>query len=280
MTVAINFRNGIISIAIALHTLLFLFNYFIHPETFLTADRAKTRLGTVLDFLSQPLQYEAIAAFLTRKGIPGDYVFQAMIMGIGGQYGLVIFQIILAILAYVCLYSIAKLFFQRERLAFFVTLIYMLLSHSLAFPHQLITEAIFNPLLIFSFYFLAKYLFDAPSLSNLIASACFIGVSALIRPISVLYPFVIFSIFLFYFKAKNLKNHLSYLVICILPLCIWMMFIFTSTGAIGLGKSRHDHGSNLYTKIKFLLFYVLYMHILKLHMLNMVIPKLCIRLKP
>ena len=247
-----NFGNGVVYIAIILHTLLFIFNIFFHPETFINADRARERLVAATDLLSLPLQYEAISEFLSNHGILGDYVFQAIIMGIVGQYGLIIFQIVLAILSYVCLYTIAKLIFQSERLAFVIALIYMMLPHSLVFPHQLISEAIFDPLLVFSFYFLTKYLLDRVALHYLITSAGFMGISALIRPVSILFPFVLFAILLFHFRMSHLKKHTSYLVISILPICIWMLFIFTNTGVLDLGKSEHDHGTNIYEKISIL----------------------------
>src|ERR1700704_876282 len=88
-----------------------------HPNNFLHADRAISRLDTVRAYLSVPFQVPEIARFLVANGIPGDYYPQAFFYGAGGQYSVILAQIGLLIVSATALYKLTLLLTRSASLS-------------------------------------------------------------------------------------------------------------------------------------------------------------------
>ena len=245
------FRQGydlpfLILYAFLLHLVLFLYSNS-YP-VFLDADRADDRLYKIENFNSLPGIAEKIE-YLSAHGIIGDYYFQALVYELFNENGLVLFQIFLALFSYYALYKMAFLIFKRRIYSFFVVFLYMHFAHSLVFPHQLITEAFFNPLIIISFYYLFRLLFEKNKIYYGVLASGLIGLANLIRPVTVLFPLVVLAIVFVYKPKFQTKPLFAYTILNFIPLFLWMSFIFFQTGEFGMGRSGHDLGSNLYKRV-------------------------------
>jgi hypothetical protein len=209
----------------ALHALMFVHD-LLHPERFLNADRAGERMGVIHAFAARVRDGGDWIAFLSSHGIPGDWAPQALLYVVGGQNLVIGIQVALVLASIGWVYALGRRAGLGEAGAIAAAGIYGLLPHTLVFPHQLATEAIFVPLVILAFY---------------ATSGLAWGLAALVRPITMLWPFI-------QFVFNPVKNPV-FLVAALAPLLLWMGFIHTATGEIGMGRSSHDLGHNLYQRM-------------------------------
>lgn len=208
----------------ALHALMLLFD-FAHPDRFLHADRAGERLGVVQGFVTQLREGGDWAAFFSSHGIPGDWLPQALLYAAGGQYLVIVAQVALVLASIAWVRALGLRAGLGETGATAAAALYGLLPHTLVFPHQLAAEAIFVPLVIFAFY---------------AGSGLAWGLAALVRPITMLWPFV---------QMLFTPGKKRFLVLALAPLLAWALFILYATGEFGLGRSSHDLGHNLYQRM-------------------------------
>lgn len=238
----------VIAYTIVVHTFLFIYD-LMHPEVFLHADRALPRLNSIQAFWLNTRPISNLIDFLGSNGVVGDYFIQGVLYGIVGQFGLIIFQLMLFLVSVILLYKLVSLIFDSEKIALMSIGVYIHLPHTLVFPHQLISEAIFIPLVIYSFYFLVRYLAQSMLFRDLMISAVFLGFSALVRPLSVVWPIIVFIVFAVSTRCRFSKRQwFSYILCSILPLFLWMTFMLFSTGKFGMGSSGHSLSSNLYIR--------------------------------
>lgn len=230
------------------HALLFIYDIN-HPEVFLTADRARQRIGTIKALLT----YEGNGNFrhlLSEAGIVGDYLLHAVVYSTLGQYGVIIFQILLLLVSIIFLFHFLLIIAKSRFIAIVAVALYIHLPHTIVFPHQLTAEALFVPLIIFSFYYLAKYILMEQRWLLLMGSACFIGFASLIRPVTILWPIVVIAIMILTSQSTRRINHwASYLAITVMPFILWMFFILSQTGTFSMGNSNHDLSHNLYFRM-------------------------------
>jgi len=210
----------------ALHAAMFVYDLR-HPERFLNADRALERIEVVQGFA----QTGDLVPYLASHGIVGDWLPHALLYLAGGQYLVIAVQLVLALLSVLWVYRIGLRLDLPERSAAAAALVYALLPHSLVYPHQVASEALFVPLVILSFRL-------APGAGSGLA----IGLATLIRPITALWPFVIFVL------GKTRPR--AYLALALAPLLLWMSFMLVATGEFSMGRSGHDLGSNLYLRLQ------------------------------
>jgi hypothetical protein len=116
-------------------------------------------------------------------------------------------------------------------------LAYGLLPHTLVLPHQLATEAIFVPLVVGGFAWLAR----AGSMRRMVAAGTLIGAASLVRPVIVLWPLVCAV-----FTPAPRPVRAVYLTAALAPLLAWMAILAVLTGQFSVGVSGHDLGHNLY----------------------------------
>lgn len=203
-----------------------------HLERFVRADRAEQRMGVIESFVAVLRDGGSIRDFLAGHGVPGDWLPQALLYAAGGPLFVIAVQVALALASIAWVHEIAKRVLP-ERAALAATLVYALLPHSLALPHQLTTEAIFVPLIILSF----RIAFGP-------ASGLALGAAALIRPVIVLWPAVC--------APRTLGGwgrSAGYLAAALGPLFAWALFMLAATGEFTLGKAGHDLGHNLYQRM-------------------------------
>ena len=214
----------------ALHAVMFVYDLQ-HPDRFMNADRTGERIAVIEGF-GRALTAGEGASYYTQHGIVGDWLPQGLVHLAGGQYLLIALQVALMLASVLWLREIAVRVGLRERHASAAALVYALLPHTLVFPHQLATEALFVPLVILAFR-----LSIGPS------GGLALGLATLIRPITVLWPFVMAA---FHRGGKRIV----FVAMAIAPLVVWMTCVYFSTGEFGMGRSGHDLGGNLYERMQ------------------------------
>lgn len=208
------------------------------------ADRAGERLNAVLGVLATG-SWTELQAYLAAHGIVGDYAAHALLYAIGGRFAVVIVQVALALVSGICIYRIGSLIGLTARASAVAMALYLCLPHTLVFPHQLATESLQIPLAVVSTWLLIETL-HRPRPAPLIASALCLGLSTLVRPIMLLWPFVAALALAVVVRPRAA---ISYAVVATLPVLAWMTFVGIETGDFGLGKSGHSMERNLYERV-------------------------------
>ena len=241
--------NYVIIYTVIIHTILFIYD-LVHPEVFLHADRAVQRLDCIQAFLLNIRPISNLIVFLGSRGVVGDYLIQGIVYGSVGQFGVIVFQLMLLFVSIILLFKFVSLIFDSEKIALLSIVIYIHLPHTLVFPHQLLSEAIFIPLIIFSFYFLTRYLAQTMLFRDLMISAIFLGFSVLVRPLVVVWPIIVFIVMAVSKHCRfSIRHWFTYILCSILPLFLWMTFMLFSTGKFEMGSSGHSLSSNLYARV-------------------------------
>lgn len=216
----------------------------LHPPVFLNADRAVSRLAAIQG-LYEAWASDHVAAYLAAHGIVGDYLGQALILALAGSGGLIAVQVALALLAGYAVFRLGRLLGLPDTLSALACAVYLLLPHTLLFPHQLASEAIYDPLLTIALWLAGEFV-AGQRRSLLLASALLLGLASLVRPITLLWPLVVGLLL----ATECRKSHgLVYFLVALLPAVLWAGFIGVQTGSPGLGKSEHDLGHNLYQRV-------------------------------
>lgn len=236
-------------LAFALVVHLFMLPHDLGSATvFFNADRALARWDTLRGF-TDALESGRARGFLASHGVVGDYAPQAVLFGLGGKLGLILVQVGLALLSGWGVYRIGRLIRLSARLSSLAAGIYLFLPHTLIFPHQLISEALYIPLLVVSLWATAEYLNDGAKGVRwwyLVIGALLVGVATLVRPITLLWPLVVGFAMM---RGVKVRSGAAYVVLAYLPVLLWMGFVGAQTGKLGLGESSHDMGHNLYQRV-------------------------------
>ena len=221
-----------------LHLLMFGYDLR-HPERFLNADRAESRIEVIQRFGQALQRGDDLTAFISSHGIVGDWLPQALLYLAGGQYLLIAVQVLLALLSIVWVRDIGLSLGLEAGRASAAAALYGALPHTLIFPHQLASEAIFVPLVVLSFALCAR----APGIKQQTGAGAALGVASLVRPVTLLWPLVHAA----FFRAA-LRARAAYLIAALVPFALWSGFILFATGELSAGRSAHDLGHNLYVR--------------------------------
>jgi hypothetical protein len=213
-----------------LHIAMFAYD-IAHPGRFLHVDRWEERLETILG-LPAAFADGTLPSYIAAHGIVGDWLPQALIYLLGGQYAVISVQVTLTLLSIGWVRDIAKQAGLPDRQASMTAVLYALLPHTLVLPHQLASEAWFVPLVIYAFR------------ASGALSGFAIGLATLVRPLTVLWPFVQASV-----PAMKPRTRALLLAAAFAPLLAWMGFVYMETGVPSMGPSSHDLGSNLYLRM-------------------------------
>jgi len=219
-----------------------------HPELFMNTDRASSRLSAINDLGTIISQGHGLPHFLAYHGIAGDYLPQGMLYFLGGQSAVILGQIMLLVISLFALYKLAFMLTASARASCSAAIIYLHLPHSLFLTHVLAAEAIYDPLLVISFYLTLHGIQKNVKLYALIGGAALLGIATLIRPITALWPFVMLVLFITY--GTSWRRAVLYLCFSMLPLVLWALFIGNMTGKYSLGASNHDLTHNLYKRVE------------------------------
>lgn len=230
-------RWGLIAPFAALHAALFAYD-LAHPDRFLRADRADQRMQVIQGLAGAAEQGEA-PAYLAAHGILGDWLPQALLYYAGGQSLVIAAQIVLGLASILWVRDIATALGLRESPARWAAALYGLLPHTLVFPHQLASEAIFSPLVVLAFRL------GVPALGA--RAGLVFGLATLVRPVGLLWPFIQALV-----QGASLRRLAAFLALALAPLALWAGFVFVATGEPSMGRSSHDLGSNLYFRMRYM----------------------------
>src|SRR4051812_7849415 len=222
--------RGLLALFGALHAGLFAYD-LAHPDRFLMADRAGERMDVIRAFQGSA----DWAGFVGSHGIPGDWLPHAILYAAGGPFFVIAIQIALVLLSIVWVRDLAERAGLGARCAFAAALLYGLLPQTLVFPHQLATEALFDPLVVLSF-----------RLAVGAGSGLAIGAATLIRPITIAWPLIVAAVS----SGISTTKRFGYVAGALAPVLAWMLFVLAMTGEFSLGRSGHDLGHNLYERMQ------------------------------
>jgi hypothetical protein len=214
---------------------------------FFRADRASQRFHNMQRLIAASDDSAAFLACLVKQGNIGDYGIHAALYSAAGPMAVVGFQVMLAVAAAVCVTYIGWRASASKNIAIAGGLLYGLLPQSLAFPHQLLSEAISNPFVIFG---TAGLLFSLqrPRRTPLwIVSGIAMGIGALVRPALILLPLVAAGLVIWLDRDRGrLASWKAGLfgVSGLVPFILWGAVMFTQLGKFGPGESNQDLGLN------------------------------------
>jgi 4-amino-4-deoxy-L-arabinose transferase-like glycosyltransferase len=227
-----------------LHLCLFVFDVF-NPDGFLRADRADERIKAVRTVIEAAGNPDVLVDALVRLGLVFDYGIHAVLFGLGGRLGVVAFQVVLAMAATLSLVYIARQAFRSDGFAVVVGLVYGLLPQSIAFPHQLLTESIANPLIIMGTAAFVWALTDPRRVSAWLCSGVLFGIGGAVRPALILLPLLAVTLTIVTRTRPSAKHAALFVAASLAPLLGWCFFMLVQTGRFGLGDSGQDLGLNL-----------------------------------
>lgn len=232
-----------------LHALLLVYD-IANPTAFFNADRAADRMRAITGFLTALKSENGLLDFLGAHGVVGDYLPQAIMYGIAGQFGIIAAQIVLLLFSVRCLFDLALRLGMPPLLALGCTALYIHLPHTLVFPHQLASEAVFVPIFVIAVAKFANALTRSGNALQFAVAGLILGIATLVRPITLLWPVVAVGIVALFAWRKISTHSLASFVVCaFVPLTIWAMIVHSATGVWSLGPSGHDTAHNLYQRV-------------------------------
>lgn len=228
----------------ALHITLFSLD-LAGAEGFFRADRASQRLHAMRNLIDCAPDYTAVIACLVRQGNIGDYGVHAAFYSLGGPLAVIAFQILLAIAAAIGVTYIAWRAFLSKNIAIAAGVLYVCLPQTLAFPHQLLSESISNPFVIFGTVGLLYAVAQRRSAWIWLLAGLAMGVAGLVRPALILLaPLGAILLTVIDRERRHLGNSLLFAISGIAPFVLWGMFMFLHVGKFGPGESTQDLGLN------------------------------------
>ena len=227
-----------------LHLALLVFDVF-NADGFMRADRADQRLPAMTRFLEAIGDSDVLLAVLVRQGNFFDYGIHALFFGAVGRIGLIAFQIVLAIGAALSVVFIVQRVFGSNRLAVVAGLLYGLLPQSIAFPHQLLSESIANPMIVFGTAAFIHALESPRRVSSWLLSGLCFGLGGIVRPaLSLLALLAVALLVVGDRRTAFSRGAATFLAGSFVLIVAWCSFMFQQTGRFGLGQSGQDLGLN------------------------------------
>jgi hypothetical protein len=221
-----------------------------HPNIFIHADRAADRM-TAIEYLVSFFQGGTyLRQFLAYQGSahgPGEYLIQGVIFYFGGQYAVILFQILLFIGSIGALYHLALLVTHSRGMSVAAALINAHLPYGVVYPHMLWSEALFDPFVLISFYFVARSAIGHPDWPSISLAAVFLGLATLVRPHTM--PWAIIVATVFWFCQVPARRIVGYITIFAIVLAIWPSLVWSQTGHFKMGNPSHVFYS-LSTRLK------------------------------
>jgi len=211
---------------------------------FFRADRAAQRFHAMRNLLGSDGD-AAFLACLVKQGNIGDYGIHAFFYSVGGPPAVIAFQVLLAIAAALCVTYIAWRAFPSKNIAVAAGLLYGFLPQTLAFPHQLLSESISNPCVIFGMAGLLRALEKRDRLAAWCIAGLAMGIGALVRPALILLPVVAAGLWMGLDRNRlHWPKAAVFAVSGLAPLMLWSLFMFSQVGKFGPGESNQDLGLN------------------------------------
>lgn len=235
---------------LVVHGTLFVYDVR-HPEAILQGDRAAQRHQRILEFVE--LSPSEWPSYFLQHGLPGDYLPHAVLYGLFGRLGLILIQVGLAFLSVVLVHRIAARWTGRRTVADVAAAALAFLPHSLAFPHLLMSEALFNPLLILGVYLVVRGT-DRQRVAggSTWAGALIFGLASLIRVIGAMVPFLLAPAVALGVTRwrRRIGVGAGFVLIGLAPVLLWMSFVRAGTGEFSLGQSSFSLPYNLEVRVE------------------------------
>jgi hypothetical protein len=214
----------------------------------LRADRANERIQELGDFASLG-DWPARLTYIGHHNVPGDYLVQSCLHELGGLGTLLVVQVILCLLSVVCVYRMARLTSPGPWLPLVAASIYALLPQTLVYPHQLSAEAWFSPLIVFGFYYTARWIVEGAASTAVRTGLAWAG-ATLTRPTAL--PFALLTTLVFRKRVSRNSLALFHLALLI-PIAGWMMIVYSSTGHWSFGGGTSSSaGVNLLQRVRYI----------------------------
>jgi hypothetical protein len=118
------------------------------------------------------------------------------------------------------------------------------LPQSIAFPHQLLTESIANPLLIFGTAAVVHGIQSQRKAPVWLLSGLAFGVAGLVRPALMLLPLIAAVLLAWFGRGTTIRKTALLAASGIAPFLLWCTFMLLLTGRFGPGESTQDLGLN------------------------------------
>ncbi len=244
--------------AVLLQTAMLAYDIF-HPDIFHHADRSVDRMEAIRVLLSFLQGNSSLAEFLnqqgTLQGVPGDYLLQGLVFYLGGQYAVIVFQILLFIVSIAALYELTLLTTHSSKMSAAAALIYSFLPYGAVFPHMVWSESLFDPFTLISFYFVARCVLRDPSWTNISCAAIFLGLATLVRPAVLLWPIVVIAAM--WLCRLSWQRITGYAVIFMVVVLAWPLFIWSQTGNFRMtnkvGGGIAHSADDLSTRMKYMI---------------------------
>ena len=210
-----------------------------HPDAFLRGDSSIGRMMAVRAVLASPTPLQ-LWNVVQRHGLVGQYMWHALAFWASAalpqpQLMVVMLQILLNALSMLFLARTVHSVTGDPRLVTGTLLFYAVLPHSFAFPHLLVSEAIFVPLALFSLYHLVRFVRGGCSWWSAGASAFFLALATLTRPYVLVFPLCALPLLM----AWRPRAWRRYLLLCLgtlLPVTIWVSVSLRAIGHANLAS--------------------------------------------
>jgi 4-amino-4-deoxy-L-arabinose transferase-like glycosyltransferase len=236
----------IVGITLAILHLALMYRDAVSVDGFFRADRAPQRFHAIRNLIDAGHDHSAFWASLVKQGNIGDYGIHAALYLLGGPLAVIGFQVMLAIAAALCVTYIAQRSFPDRSLGVAAGLLYGLLPQTLAFPHQLLSEPIANPFLIFGTAGVLRAIERASARTDWLLCGLAMGIAGLVRPALILLPLAAALSLVWFDRAPSRRLQAATLAMGgLAPFILWGMFMFSQTGRFGPGESNQDLGRNL-----------------------------------
>ncbi len=234
--------------ALVLHLLILPYDIATGFRAFTWGDRGMERLRVVDGFAN--LHGSAVEWMTNAPVVPGEYVFVLLPWQLGGHVGVILFQIALAVASAWLVARVAGQIVPWWRAALGCGLVYALLPQNIAFPHQLVTEAIATP---FCVAWLALVLSAVRNgrIALFAAAGLCIGIAILIRPVILtMLPLAFILALLVPAARAQLRRPGLYAMAAIgmAPMLLWAAIFTAQTGRFGYNKGSANLGWNLRSK--------------------------------
>jgi 4-amino-4-deoxy-L-arabinose transferase-like glycosyltransferase len=226
------------------HLILFLHD-IADGTGFFRADRAQQRFHAMRNLLGSSGNPADFLACLVKQGNIGDYGIHAFFYSLGGAPAVIAFQVLLAVAAALCVTYIAWRAFPSKNIAVAAGLLYGFLPQTLAFPHQLLSESISNPCVIFGIAGLLRALQKRDRVTAWCMAGLAMGIGAMVRPALILLPLVTAGLWMALDRTRlHRPKAAAFAVSGLAPLMLWSLFMFSQVGKFGPGESNQDLGLN------------------------------------
>ena len=213
---------------VALHAAMLAYDLQ-NPERFFNADRAGDRVASIARLAETTQRGGDLTALLAGRGVIGDWLPQALLYLAGGASLVILAQVLLVLLSIACVRSIGLRLGMQEMHASSAAALYGLLPHTLVYPHQLASEALFVPLVVLSF-----------AAASTAQRGLAMGAAILVRPVAALWPFVL--------KGLRLADW-RYFGLALVPLLLWISFVKVESGELAIAQSHASLSRNLHQRV-------------------------------